>query len=311
MIAADVTLHLAPDAAAESDLDVVRGHLREFNRAAVPEFWAQLDTPEGRRRPLHVIARAADGSVVGGLIASTCLAWCDIDILSVRPDDRRSGVGRALMRAAEDAARARGCRYISVDTLEYQAVPFYERLGYAVVGRFADRTGLGHAKVYFVQYLDDARPDVPFGGPQRPPPHLVRFAPEHVDLAVRALRDVHGKSSVDADATARFLAAPTTLWVAAIDADDVVVGGAFGHVLPSTHLATPHALLYELDVAPSHRRRGIGTALVRAFVDAARATGASGAWLLTGAGNRAAMETYGRCGFRRVHHDDVMLHRDL
>ncbi len=41
------------------------------------------------------------------------------------------------------------------------------------------------------------------------------------------------------------------------------------------------AYLHELDVDPAFQKRGVGTALVRAFVDAARATGAGDIYLAT------------------------------
>ena len=100
-----------------------------------------------------MVAYDAAGGVVGGLIGSTCLEWLDIDMLAVRAADRRRGVGRRLMRAAEAEAVSRGCRWAAVDTADFQAPGFYERLGYAIVGRFEDRDGHGHTKYYFTRRL--------------------------------------------------------------------------------------------------------------------------------------------------------------
>ena len=44
------------------------------------------------------------------------------------------GVRTKLLTAAEDLARARGCVGASLDTFEYQARPFYEKLGYELFG---------------------------------------------------------------------------------------------------------------------------------------------------------------------------------
>ena len=38
------------------------------------------------------------------------------------------------MREIEDYARRRGCHGISLDTFEYQALPFYEKVGYERLG---------------------------------------------------------------------------------------------------------------------------------------------------------------------------------
>ena len=50
--------------------------------------------------------------------------------------------------------------------------------------------------------------------------------------------------------------------------------------------------LYELAVDESHRRRGIGRALVDALADRARERGCYGMWVLTDGDNTAAVRTY-------------------
>jgi ribosomal protein S18 acetylase RimI-like enzyme len=54
--------------------------------------------------------------------------------------------------------------------------------------------------------------------------------------------------------------------------------------------------LYELSVHPDHRRRGIGTALVRALADLARERGCYGMWVGTEPDNAAALATYRAAG---------------
>lgn len=57
--------------------------------------------------------------------------------LYTRPDARRHGVARALMRAIADVLRAEGRRYVvlNVDTPNEGARAFYERLGFADAAR--------------------------------------------------------------------------------------------------------------------------------------------------------------------------------
>lgn len=64
--------------------------------------------------------------------------------------------------------------------------------------------------------------------------------------------------------------------------------------------------LYELGVDEAFRGRGIGTALVEALADRARALGCTGMWLLTERDNEAAMATYRRAGAAEES-DHVML----
>ena len=51
-------------------------------------------------------------------------------------------------------------------------------------------------------------------------------------------------------------------------------------------------LLYELAVAPEHRRHGIGAELVRALGELATERGCYGMWVLTDDDNGAALATY-------------------
>jgi len=48
------------------------------------------------------------------------------------PSFRRTASG--MNSTAEDLARSRGCTDVSLDTFEYQARPFYEKLGYELFG---------------------------------------------------------------------------------------------------------------------------------------------------------------------------------
>jgi ribosomal protein S18 acetylase RimI-like enzyme len=57
--------------------------------------------------------------------------------------------------------------------------------------------------------------------------------------------------------------------------------------------------LYELGVEAPFRRRGYGTALVRALAELARARRCYGMWVLTDEDNAAALATYVAAGARR------------
>lgn len=51
---------------------------------------------------------------------------------------RGNGYGKKLLEAAEDEAKSQGCRAVFLSTFSFQARPFYERLGYEVVGELSD-----------------------------------------------------------------------------------------------------------------------------------------------------------------------------
>jgi GNAT superfamily N-acetyltransferase len=80
------------------------------------------------------VARDSTGVVVGGILGHTRWRWLYIAKLWVDERARGHRLGTRLMAAAEDLARSRGCTDVSLDTFEYQARPFYEKLGYELFG---------------------------------------------------------------------------------------------------------------------------------------------------------------------------------
>jgi GNAT superfamily N-acetyltransferase len=85
-------------------------------------------------RPVKFVARDSRGVVVGGILGHTRWRWVYIAKLWVDDRARGQGLGTRLMAAAEDLARSRGCTDVSLDTFDYQARPFYEKLGYELFG---------------------------------------------------------------------------------------------------------------------------------------------------------------------------------
>ncbi|MEJ2514265.1 MAG: GNAT family N-acetyltransferase [Gammaproteobacteria bacterium] len=104
---------------------------------------------DGDRRRLSALARDA-GGLAGGVAGRTIYGHFLIDVVWVREDLRGSGLGRRLMQAAEAEARRRGCRASQVDTLSFQGLGFYQRLGFRVVGRVNDFP-VGHARYFLLK----------------------------------------------------------------------------------------------------------------------------------------------------------------
>jgi ribosomal protein S18 acetylase RimI-like enzyme len=140
-----------PAAAVEAVLDV----LRSYNRKRNATFYAVRDLPENAAVPLHVLAYDEDGAVAGGAIGKSQFKWAKVTYLAVRDDLRGRGVGRRLMEEAEAEARRRGCRYVFLDTMSYQAPEFYRKLGYHVAGELADWDSHGSVKYFFVKTLGE------------------------------------------------------------------------------------------------------------------------------------------------------------
>ena len=87
--------------------------------------------------------------------------------------------------------------------------------------------------------------------------------------------------------------------------DDIPAGFVTGVEMTHPDKGT-EMFLYELGVDERFRRRGIGTALVAALADLARARDCYGMWVLTDADNDAALGAYAKSGATE-RSDQVML----
>ncbi|MGQ0530385.1 MAG: GNAT family N-acetyltransferase [Panacagrimonas sp.] len=91
----------------------------------------------GGRPPIHTVqlaARDPNGVLVGGLLGQVRVHWLHVDILVAAPGYRKSGLGSELMAQAERIAREHACAGIWLDTFEFQAPGFYEKLGFTRCG---------------------------------------------------------------------------------------------------------------------------------------------------------------------------------
>ena len=127
----------------ETETDYIREALNQFNCAHVGD--------DGHT-PLNLIEYDADGSIIGGLLGGTYWGWMYIDILWVREDHRRHGIGSRLLTDAEKEAVRRGCHHVHVDTMSWQAPAFYQKHGYEVIGVLPD-IPLGNQKYLLMKAL--------------------------------------------------------------------------------------------------------------------------------------------------------------
>ena len=104
--------------------------------------------PREDYRPLAATARQHD-RLVGGAAGHTHWGWLFISHLWVDDRHRGAGLGSGLMDSMEDAARRRRVGAAHLDTYDFQALEFYERLGYVVFGKLDDFP-TGHTR-YFLQ----------------------------------------------------------------------------------------------------------------------------------------------------------------
>jgi GNAT superfamily N-acetyltransferase len=128
-----------------------------------------------------------------------------------------------------------------------------------------------------------------------------RLEPGDEMVALEASRLFGGDGDIDPVA---FLNRPETALMLADDGLGVA-GWVYGHELVHPD-GERTMLLYALDVAERARRRGVGTALVNAFVDHARAISCTEVWVLTDDTNAAGIATYQGAGGQRDAAPQVM-----
>jgi aminoglycoside 6'-N-acetyltransferase I len=110
---------------------------------------------------------------------------------------------------------------------------------------------------------------------------------------------------IDAAASTEFLADERHHLAVAIDGGFVVgFVSALRYVHPDK--ACPELWINEVGVAPTHRRRGVGKAMLSALLAMAREARCSEAWVLTDRSNPAAMRLYASLGGTEAPQDAVM-----
>ena len=135
---------------------------------------------------------------------------------------------------------------------------------------------------------------------------IFRAGDSNVELARKAVAEVHGRAQVKHAQVSEFLRNSSHYLLLALY-EERVVGSLMGYRLQHPHCAESQFLLYEIDVLRECRNRGIGKALIERFIREAQDAGAFEVWVLTNRSNEAAMKMYARCGLRQQHRDDVML----
>lgn len=132
---------VAPDDAVYAEMS---RRFDAWNRTASAWDWATFSL---------VLRR--DGRIAAAGRGVTNMGLVEIRGLWVDPPLRGCGVGRRLLAAIEAEAVRRGCARAALDSYDWQAPGFYERLGYRRFGTLAYPGGA--ERHYFQKDLREAR----------------------------------------------------------------------------------------------------------------------------------------------------------
>jgi GNAT superfamily N-acetyltransferase len=117
-----------PNATA-ADVEAVQAGLLDYNR--------QFTSFEGAGT-LHIFLRDEAGALAGGLLGHTWWGWLSVEILWLAEAARGQRYGSRMLALAEQEAARRGCHHALLDTMSWQALPFYLKHGYEQWGQLDD-----------------------------------------------------------------------------------------------------------------------------------------------------------------------------
>ncbi len=124
--------------------DLVIGVEEDPEKQDLESFWSILrehneaQAGPANHRKLFILLRDDAGNIVGGLNGETYWGWLYVANLALSRSLRNQGLGKKLLEQAEVEAVNRGCKFAYLDTFSFQALPFYEKQGYAVFGVLED-----------------------------------------------------------------------------------------------------------------------------------------------------------------------------
>lgn len=112
-------------------IDSPDNDLIQFFEKKIEEF--NLEHWEIKKKvPLVIKITDDSGNIIAGAAAKTFGLWMLLDNLWVSDQLRGQKVGSKILKELEIVAKNRGCKFVLLDTLNFQAKPFYEKHGYVL-----------------------------------------------------------------------------------------------------------------------------------------------------------------------------------
>jgi GNAT superfamily N-acetyltransferase len=85
-------------------------------------------------QPFTIYIKNLQSEVIAGLTGFYKGKYARVDLFWVHNEFRYQGLGKKLILKLEEFSKIKGCCYIQLDTFDFQARPFYEKLGFECLG---------------------------------------------------------------------------------------------------------------------------------------------------------------------------------
>lgn len=100
-----------------------------FNGINAEAFKAKKLSPI---KPFGFSVKDIKGTLCGGITGVTYYGCLYTDMLWVEESHRKEGLGTKLMLQVEQLGKERGCTFATVNTMDWEALLFYQKLGYTI-----------------------------------------------------------------------------------------------------------------------------------------------------------------------------------
>ncbi|KEJ00345.1 GNAT family acetyltransferase [Clostridium botulinum A2B7 92] len=136
--------YIIRESSSEEEADLIVDMIVEYNLSKVP----------GKQEvPLLCINRVIEdtnGEIIAGILSKMyCWNCIYIDVLWIKEEYRKDGLGTKLLKEVEKIAKEKDCHLIHLDTFDFQAKDFYIKHGYEIFG-ILDQCPENH-KRYFMK----------------------------------------------------------------------------------------------------------------------------------------------------------------
>lgn len=108
---------------------IIYENLKKFNESIIGNYEA---------KPFIIYAKSESSGVFGGIKGDVFGTLCRVFTVWIHENYRSKGLGRELFAKLDIFARENNCNMIQLDTAEFQAKGFYEKLGYQVIATLPD-----------------------------------------------------------------------------------------------------------------------------------------------------------------------------